>query len=454
MWRGVFSLHKLLRPKRAWCASCYEEQVKEREYPYDLLLWSIQAVTICHKHHKRLCHICPHCGGELAFISRDHRPGYCSKCLRWLGPGNTDKQSDLSPINKAELGQQIMLLNVVGDLLSSAPKLSSPPTEQTLLRNIEKIIERDVGRSINRFSDLVGMWSGKIRRLLAGKTKLTIDTLYHLCTRLKLSPTEILCEGEVEVLSGNAARPLNEVLPKLVVPWDQVEHNLRSALQEGRPPSMEAIARRLGYYPPLLKRHFPTLCKQIISRYSSYIKSTHPPLVVILKTLKSALEEQPPPSLQSVFRRFGCRDTGYYYYSHYFELCVAIAQRHKDYRNKPFDRKMAEEKLRAALKEEPAPSFSSVARRLGHSREFFRQKFPELTKAIASRHMQCRSRQQRNRAEDLRSTIREIVKVIVASGLYVSERRVKERLRQQQFTVGRDSLFKQALREIKTEMGL
>jgi hypothetical protein len=135
-------------------------------------------------------------------------------------------------------------------------------------------------------------------------------------------------------------------------------------------------------------------------------------------------------------------------------LCVAIAQRYKDYRNKAFDRKTAEEQLGAALKEEPAPSFSSVAKRLGHSREFFRQKFPELTKAIASRHMQYRSRQQRDRAKKLRSMILKSVKVIAASGLYPSEQKVKERLRQQQFTVGRDRLFKQALREIKSELGI
>jgi hypothetical protein len=131
-----------------------------------------------------------------------------------------------------------------------------------------------------------------------------------------------------------------------------------------------------------------------------------------------------------------------------------LAQRYKDYRNKPFDKKLTEKQMMAVLTEDPAPSFSSVAKRLGHSREFFRQKYPKLTKAIASRHMQHRRNQQSERAEKLRYMIREAIKSISAFGLYASEARVKEHLRQHQFGVGRDSLFKQALHEIKSEMGL
>ncbi len=241
---------------------------------------------------------------------------------------------------------------------------------------------------------------------------------------------------------------------KLATPWDEVECNLQAALQENPPPSMEAVARRLGYYPQRLQRHFLALYEQITSRYRSYIKSIHPAPGFIQSKLGAALKEQPPPSLQSVLRRLGCRDTGYYYYSHHFDLCVAVAKRYKEYRNKPFDSKLTQKRLVAALKENPAPSFSSVAKRLGHNREFFRQKYPDLAKAIASRHMLYRRGQQKERAKKLQLLIKEAIKDILALGLYASEARVRESIRQQQFTVGRASLFKQALREVKSEMGI
>lgn len=167
-----------------------------------------------------------------------------------------------------------------------------------------------------------------------------------------------------------------------------------------------------------------------------------------------ALKEQPPPSLQSVLRSLGCLDTGYYYYSNYLDLCIAIAQRYKAYRNKPFDRKLTEEHLVAALTEEPAPSFSSVARRLGHSREFFRQKYPKLVKAIGTRHMHYRKSHQEEKSEKLRRLIRKAIKSLLVSKLYPSEARIREEVRQHQFSVGRSILFKQALLEVKSEMGI
>jgi hypothetical protein len=91
----------------------------------------------------------------------------------------------------------------------------------------------------------------------------------------------------------------------------------------------------MGYHPPKVRRHFPELCEQIISRYKEYLKTKHPPSKEIRKALRAALKEQPPPSLQRVLRRLGCRDTGFYYYDHYPDLCFAVAGRYKDSRNKP-----------------------------------------------------------------------------------------------------------------------
>lgn len=458
VWREVFAYNHLLRSNRAWCASCYQEQLTGQKYVYDPLIWSVEAVLMCHRHNEILCQACPHCGNQLAFLARQYQPGYCSKCLKWLGVMSTGKsrQSKLKSLTTTEQATQIITLDIVGELLSSAPNVSTQPTRQIFLNNLTRVVEKTAQSNINLFSDLVGMWSGKIRRLLAGESKLGIETLCHLCTKLNISPIDLLCERGKGILSGKftSSSRRNDPTKSLTTPWSEVETNLRAALHENPPPSIEAVARRLGYYPPRLRGGFPTLCEQISSRYKNYRKSIHPLPGIISGTLRAALKENPPPSLQSVFRRLGCRDTGYYYYSHYFDLCVVIAKRYKDHRNKPFNKQLTQEQLTSALKEDPPPSFSSLARCLGHNRDFFRQKYPELTRAIALRHMQYRKNQQREQAERLRHMIREAIKTISALGLYVSEGRVKDNLRQNQFNTGRDSLFKQALREVKSEMGI
>ncbi|HEY0323630.1 MAG TPA: hypothetical protein VGC66_21935 [Pyrinomonadaceae bacterium] len=110
--------------------------------------------------------------------------------------------------------------------------------------------------------------------------------------------------------------------------------------------------------------------------------------------------------------------------------------------------------MEATFIEEPPPSFSEVARRFRHNREFIRRKFPELSKAITAQYTHYQSAVHKETAERLRNVIREVIEQIIASGLYVSEARVKEYAKQQIAKIGRDSLFKQALREVKSEMDL
>jgi DNA-binding Lrp family transcriptional regulator len=110
--------------------------------------------------------------------------------------------------------------------------------------------------------------------------------------------------------------------------------------------------------------------------------------------------------------------------------------------------------LQDALSEDPPPSLSELARRLQHSREFVRRKFPELSEAIVVRYTQYQVSLRKERADSLRRLIREAVKYIAAAGLYASVARVKEHLKPHLPGVGREDLFRQAFSEVKTEMGI
>lgn len=184
------------------------------------------------------------------------------------------------------------------------------------------------------------------------------------------------------------------------------------------------------------------------------MKSKHPSPSEVQKVLQGALSEQPPPSLQCILRRLGCRDTGYYYYLNYSDLCLAVARRYMECRNKPFDKMIDGKLLQDALSEDPPPPLSELARRLHHGRDFLHRKFPELSKAVVARYTQYQSALRKERDDALRRAIRQAVRHIIASGLYVSAARVKVQLKLNQPGIGREDLFQRAFSEVKAEMGI
>lgn len=97
---------------------------------------------------------------------------------------------------------------------------------------------------------------------------------------------------------------------------------------------------------------------------------------------------------------------------------------------------------------------SELAKRLHHSREFVRRKFPELSQALVARYTHYESAIRKERDDSLRQIIRDAVRHIIASDLYVSAARVKEHIKLHQPGIGQERLFQQAFYEVKVEPGI
>jgi hypothetical protein len=458
LWRNVLSPQQLIKAKKAWCVTCYKERAEVGGPVHDSLIWMLKPVLICQRHHERLSQVCPHCNLPLPLLSRFYRPGHCSRCQRWLGVANTSKVKGIGhrSFSTEELNRQLSFAGIIGELLSTSTSFTSEPTLQSFRANLTRYIEHNACGSINLFSDFVSIWSGTLRRLVNGETKLSLEVLCHLCFKLGISPLLLLSEpsNPVSTEQLTAICQPEPACLRGIVPWNDVKDHLQGVLKETPPPSLEAIGRRMGYYPARLKSNFPKLCERIGTRYWKYMESKHPSPTQVQETLQSALAEHPPPSLQSILRRLGCKNTGYYYYLNYSDLCLAVARRYMECRNKPFDSLIDSKLLQDALSEDPPPSLSELARRLQHSREFVRRKFPKLSEAIVVRYTQYQVSLRKERADSLRRMIREAVKHITAAGLYASVARVKEHLKPHLPGVGREDLYRQAFSEVKTETGI
>jgi DNA-binding transcriptional regulator YhcF (GntR family) len=100
------------------------------------------------------------------------------------------------------------------------------------------------------------------------------------------------------------------------------------------------------------------------------------------EVLTQASTQNPPPSLQSIFRKIDCHNTGYRYYSKFPLLCSTIATRYKNFRSQTSNLERIESLLIAALNETPPPSISELARRIKCKRGTLDGLFPELVSKI------------------------------------------------------------------------
>jgi hypothetical protein len=132
---------------------------------------------------------------------------------------------------------------------------------------------------------------------------------------------------------------------------DEMKICLDNLLLEYPPPSANEVSRRTGWRIARWERNFPEEYKAIVKRYTRHVKEKLPKLTdeEIEKILLQATKENPAPSLQSVFRRIGRRNTGYRYYRRFPKLCEEISKRYKKLNDKTFDLKKAKKIMKSAL---------------------------------------------------------------------------------------------------------
>ena len=426
MWRNKLSKHKLLRKNLAWCSVCYEEQKENNQIVYDQLLWAFEKVSVCYLHEIPLTELCPHCHNKLKILGRNFKSGYCSRCSHWMGGKNIIfdefRRGQKDEKHKIEMWKAIKL----GELLSKVPLTAFKYNEKLFIENLENLIEEISFGSINDFAYLTEMWHVSIRRLLKGEVLPTIEMLLKICTPLDISPALLFIKKSKtknpKVVSQNTnIKNLSK---------NDFKKILYRFFDEYPPLSANEVSRRTGWTTTRIQRNFPNEYEMIVKKYSDYIEQKLPKLnnEEVKKILEKACYENPPPSLQSIFRKIGCRSTGYRYYHKFPKLCAKISKRYQKANKKIFDVKKAEKVLKLALKEVPAPSFSEIARRLKCSRTTLNTKFPNLSKRLHKRYKDHLDKKRKANLQTLRKTIKQTINELRKQLLPVSANSVRKNM--------------------------
>jgi transcriptional regulator with XRE-family HTH domain len=199
----------------------------------------------------------------------------------------------------------------------------------------------------------------------------------------------------------------------------EIRKMLERSLAEEQPISVRNMAASLGYLKDAyIRKRFPDLCRAISQKITAQKIAR---LATIKNLLGEAMRENPVPTLRDLAKRVGFAGSASLR-SHFPELCRQIHTRRRIMRH----RWAAELRrtLQATLRESPAPSFTSVCKRIGLSRSCVQETWPRQCAAIESRYLRDRREASQRRKDQMREEVRQIVRELHRQGKCPSVERV------------------------------
>lgn len=280
-WAAVLTQQRLLRLTRAWCPDCFMEWQTAGQPVYEPLLWNLNTVSVCPHHQRTLLERCPYpdCHATLPVLASFLRPGYCSKCSRWLGV-----MTDASKISQTsdQWRWQVWMAEMVGELLSHNMKLTITPHLKNIPNLIAAAREQVANGSMQNLEKSLQLSRRTVNAWRAGKQIPQLESLLRLCyccgislySLFTLQPgTLYLGKLKIRILP-DIPNPTGDRRQRIPMNLMYIQKRLEDILaqEEQPPPSMRTVAKRLNYSPRELREHFPELNRAIANHRKDYYK--------------------------------------------------------------------------------------------------------------------------------------------------------------------------------------
>jgi hypothetical protein len=388
-WKDVFSAHGLTRTRLAWCARCYEQwRLRDLEI-YEPLLWMLETVSICPLHHRPLTTFCPRCGREPYVVSSRSRPGHCSCCGQWLGVKDVSLSTETGGSNEPRsVAEQVATLLARSATIERPSSGETMRTNlQSCVDDLAGGNESLFTRAVGIHQKTVDAWrAGRVLPALDSLLKISLRLELPLLRFLTESMTSGDSEWERARQIMSRYQTPHARSPRVAAVRAVLEEALQA--REPISLLAVALKVGLKHERPL-RDYDAEACNAIDERYSSMqgVKDRSGTADSIstkrvAEVFEVALRQEPPPSLRDVSLSLGAQDTSWLI-NRFPVQCRLLVQRSKDYRR---DRRLfIETVLRTALIEEPPPTIKEVARRAGVRSGQIRIWFPDLYRGLAVR---------------------------------------------------------------------
>ncbi|AAP11982.1 Zinc finger protein [Bacillus cereus ATCC 14579] len=190
-WSHVLPVRGLLKKQRAWCPSCYEEDLSNQGTTYERLIWNFELVNFCTKHNCYLSSRCPFCNKTNSILTRKSIPGYCSICEKWLGL--VKKDYDLLPVD-----ENYVFVGIIEELVSQSNIYRAEKDNLHMNNAIIHYINECFEGEGSRMATELNIPLSTLITWRSGKSLPEIKSLLRICAFLGINITEFLNNERVD----------------------------------------------------------------------------------------------------------------------------------------------------------------------------------------------------------------------------------------------------------------
>lgn len=267
-YREMLGDKTLLKRNRHWCPECFHEWQKQGRICYEPLIWKAAPVKICPIHLCRLRVHCPHCGSVGFDLEPQHTPGYCHKCLKWLGDGTEFRMGEEDNVDR----YQDYALKVA-ELLAVAPKLDHAPNSDNITALFQFLVTRRA-KGCRALGRLLGFSHGYIVDWLHGEYPPNFEALVRTLVMFRIDPADVVSQhprfAPTEPAAGvmTCNQEMGSVKHQNKIDWVEVEA-LMTAMAEGRVSALPIaeLAERIGCSAASIYKKYPDLSGSVASKY-------------------------------------------------------------------------------------------------------------------------------------------------------------------------------------------
>ncbi|WNF22480.1 TniQ family protein [Mesobacillus jeotgali] len=321
-WEGIFSKNIVVKHKR-WCPVCLEEWRKESKPVYEPLIWLVSDIEKCEIHYSRLKEHCHNCGKKLAFIHRHSLVGHCQYCYQWLGESESSNKKEY--LSKEEL----FLIEYYKKLLESGSKQTSFPSKSFICLVLPQIKESlKIGRVLD-FAQFLDVRYHKLIDWMKNRHIPSPEALVSICQKLDCTIDELLSLSMENDILNHKCITDQGVLRKKVTK-EKVYSSLLNEIKKDKPRSLGQICNELGVTSKYVYWNYPILGKKISDKYLSF-KNQQDIQVhnKIKEVLEKSLKKDEPESL---IKCLDDNDISYKIAKrHHPTLCQEISTRFSNY---------------------------------------------------------------------------------------------------------------------------